>query len=246
MDSESTSPKVPSRQTGALRLAGFCVAVVLTLYLAVAYLIIPFGWTRYAKHHSTFDDNPRLTKTSDGHPGDPLNVGLIGTETEVKDIMAAAQWFAANPLGLRSDLKIAADTVLKRSYDAAPVSSLFLFGRKEDLAFERPVGGDPSKRNHVRFWRTVRVNDDGRPIWIGSASYDERVGLSHTTGQITHHIASDVDVERDKLMTDLQQTNMLADSYKVVGFHQVLAGKNDGGDPWHTDGDLQVGVIDAK
>jgi len=47
-------------------------------------------------------------------------------------------------------------------------------------------------------------------------------------------------------MTDLQQTNMLADSYKVVGFHQVLAGKNGGGDPWHTDGDLQVGVIDAK
>ena len=33
----------------------------------------------------------------------------------------------------------------------------------------------------------------------GGATFDERVGLSHTTGQITHHIAPDVDTERDHL-----------------------------------------------
>jgi hypothetical protein len=53
--------------------------------------------------------------------------------------MRAAGWFPADPLGLASDLKIAADTVLKRPYDQAPVSGLYLFGRKEDLAFEKPV-----------------------------------------------------------------------------------------------------------
>jgi hypothetical protein len=29
----------------------------------------------------------------------------------------------------------------------------------------------------------------------------------------------------------------------VDGFHQIRAGKNAGGDPWHTDGNLYVGVI---
>ena len=69
---------------------------------------------------------------------------------------------------------------------------------------------------------------------------------SHTTGQITHHIAADLDVERDRLLVDLQQTNKLAETYDVPGFQQVLQGRNGGGDPWHTDGTLRVGVIATK
>jgi hypothetical protein len=157
--------------------------------------------------------------------------------------MQAAKWDAAAALGLRSDLKIAADTVLSRSDDEAPVSNLYLFGRKEDLAFEQPVGDSPRKRNHVRFWRTPQANSDGRPIWIGSATYDERVGLSHTTGQITHRIAPDVDAERDHLFADLKQTGELSEVYDVDHFHTVLEGRNGGGDVWRTDGRLMVGVI---
>ena len=157
--------------------------------------------------------------------------------------MQAAKWFPAAALGLKSDLKIAEDTVLSRPDVEAPVSNLFLFGRKEDLAFEQPVGDNPRQRNHVRFWKTDKVNDDGRPIWIGSASYDERVGLSHTTGQITHHISPDVDAERDHLFENLKQTGELSEEYTVDDFHKQLKGRNGGGDRWHTDGALKVGVI---
>src|SRR5437868_5592951 len=83
---------------------------------------------------------------------------------------------------------------LRRPYDGAPVSSLYLFGRKEDLAFEQPVGDDPRHRHHVRFWQTDKL-DDGRPVWVGSAVFDRRVGLSRTTGQVTHVTAADVDAE---------------------------------------------------
>jgi hypothetical protein len=85
--------------------------------------------------------------------------------------------------------------------------------------------------------------DDGRPVWIGSAVYDERVGLSRTTGQITHVTAADVDTERDYLFECLEKTGDLADHYAIDGFHQKLEGRNGGGDPWRTDGDLYVGVI---
>lgn len=218
---------------------------LLVIYLLAAYVIAPYGWKRYARHHPSFDDSPRITETSDGHPGDPLNVSLIGTQEQIDTIMQAAKWFPAAKLGLRSDLKIAADTVLSRPDVEAPVSSLYLFGRKEDLAFEQPVGDNPRQRNHVRFWKTGDKNDDGRPIWIGSASYDERVGLSHTTGQVTHHIAPDVDAERDHLFDDLKQTGMLSEDYIEEGFHKKLEGRNGGGDPWYTDGALYVGVIKA-
>ena len=84
------------------------------------------------------EDVPGITQAADGIPGDPVNVSLIGSETELKRILVAAGWFPADPLTLRSCLEIAEASVLKRSYDDAPVSSLYLFGRKEDLAFEQP------------------------------------------------------------------------------------------------------------
>jgi hypothetical protein len=249
MDSETVKAppaKAASRYGDVVRRVVIGIGGVLGLYLAVAYLIVPLMWKQYAERHPTFDDNPRITETGDGHPGDPLNAALIGTEAEVNRIMAAAKWYAANPLGLRSDLEIAAGTVLERPYDEAPVSSLYLFGRKEDLAFEQPVGDDPRKRNHVRFWRTSKVDTDGRPIWVGAALYDESVGLSHTTGQITHHTAPDIDIERDYLFADLEKTGELSKMYEVPGFHKVLEGWNGGGDPWHTDGALWVGIIEVK
>jgi hypothetical protein len=221
------------------------VAGLLAFYLLAAYVIIPAAWEAYERWHPSFDDSPRITHTSDGHPGDPLNVALIGTEAEVQNIMRAAKWYPAAKLGLKSDLKIAVDTVLSRPDDDAPVSRLYLFGRKEDLAFEQPVGNNPRQRSHVRFWKTDQVNAEGRPTWIGSASYDERVGLSHTTGQITHHIAADVDAERDHLMANLEQTGNLSDVYAEDDFHKKREGRNGGGDPWHTDGRLMVGVIRA-
>lgn len=216
---------------------------VLLAYLAAAYVLLPFAWERYARRHPSFVDDPRVTMTSDGHPGDPLNVALIGTDEEIHSALETAGWHSAAPLGVKSDLKIAVDVVLSRPDDQAPVSNLFLFGRKEDLAFEQPVGNSPRQRHHVRFWKTARTSNDGRAIWIGSASYDERAGLSHTTGQITHHIAPDVDRERNHLFDDLRRTGGVLSVSIIDDFHTVRDGRNGGGDPWHTDGALYVGTL---
>jgi hypothetical protein len=235
-------PKASSlRRRIAVTAAGLLLA-----YFVIAYAVMPFVWDRYVHRHPALDDVPGVTTTTVGIPGDPINVALIGTRQDVERVLRAAQWHTADPLGLRSDIKIAAATVLDRPYADAPVSSLYLFGRKEDLAFEKPVGDNPRKRNHVRFWQSAKVDPDGRPVWVGSATYDERVGLSHTTGEVTHHIDGDVDAERDRLFQDLQQTGELAETYDVDGFHKVREGRNGGGDRWHTDGNLRVGVTVVK
>jgi hypothetical protein len=223
------------------RLAKYLAAAVIA-YGAIAYFLVPNVW-RWAEHrHPALDNAPTITHTKAGIPGDPLNVALVGSRDDVESIMKAAGWFPADPLGLRSDLTIAADTVLKRPDNQAPVSNLFLFGRKEDLAFEKPAGDSPRKRNHVRFWRVDEL-EDGRPVWIGAATFDRAVGFSHTTGQITHHIAADVDAERDNLFADLKATGLLAQTDAIDGFQEERAGRNGGGDPWRTDGRLFVGVI---
>jgi hypothetical protein len=225
--------------------AALVLGIVLAAYFVVAYLVMPEYWRRYVHRHPALDHTPGITVTSDGHPGDPINVALIGSESDVRRVMQAAGWYSADPLGLKSDLEIAADTVLARPYDTAPVSNLFLWGRKEDLAFEQPVGGDPRHRHHVRFWKSTQVDAQGEPAWVGSATYDRRVGLSHTTGQITHHIAANVDAERDHLFDSLKQSSGLSEVHFVDDFHEIHDGRNGGGDPWHTDGRLLVGTIQS-
>lgn len=225
------------------RRVAVAVLGLLLVYALAAYLLVPALWVRYAHRHPAFDAVPRVTFTGSDIPGDPLNVALVGTEVEVKKIMIAARWYPADPLTLKSCLEIAEASVLRRPYDAAPVSSLYLFGRKEDLAFEQPVGADPRQRHHVRFWRTDQRYDDGRPIWVGAAIYDRKVGISHTTGQVTHHTAADIDTERDYLFQDLKKTGDMAEMFYVDDFHTVRAGRNGGGDPWTTDGRLAAGVI---
>ena len=222
------------------------LGMLLLTWLAIAYLLIPWAYERYAEDHPGLDESPRVTRTGDRHPGDPLNVGLVGSRGELEEIFRDAKWFPAAALGLESDLKIAADTVLSRPDDAAPVSSLYLFGRKEDLAFEQPVGDSPRHRHHVRLWKMADPSKSGRTQWIGAAVYDERVGFSRTTGEITHITAPDVDTERDYLFKCLEVSGELASHSVEQGFHTELEGTNGGGDLWRTDGDLYWGVVEEK
>ena len=234
---ESATP-MPRRKRWLRRLV-----VVLLVWLVAAYFLLPLAWRLITRHHPAVEGMPRITVTGNGIPGDPLNIALVGTEEEVEAAMLAAGWLPADPLTLRSCLRIATGTVLRRSYETAPVSNLFAWGRKQDLVFQQPAGKDPRRRHHVRFWKSEEVDDDGRPLWAGAATFDTSVGLSRTTGQITHHIDADVDAERDKLLGDLQQAGVIAQVDWLTGFHEKVEGRNGGGDRWHTDGRLPVAYL---
>lgn len=215
--------------------------MVILLYLLAAYVIVPRVWERDIRRHPALFAAPRLTHTPSGIPGDPINVALLGSESSVIQAMTRAKWDPADALTFRSSVRIAVDSVLRRPDDDAPVSTLELFGRKQDLAFEQPVGNSPRQRHHVRFWHWDQLHE-GREVWFGAVTFDERVGLSHTTGEVTHHIGADLDAERDRLIAGLQQAGVAQEVYWLDGFQQ-LQGKNGGGDPWHTDGRLEAAVL---
>lgn len=215
---------------------------LLLVYLVVAYLILPGAWRRRMHRHPDLAGGPRVTHTPNGIPGDPVNLALVGTEADVAAAMLAAKWDPADPITLASSLRISVDSVFRHPDPDAPVSTLELFGRKQDLAFEQPVGNDPRQRHHVRFWKWDRLHD-GREVWFGAATFDQRVGLSHTTGQVTHHIGPDVDAERERILSGLQSAGRTLEVSRMDAFQPVKEGKNGGGDPWRTDASLGVAVL---
>jgi hypothetical protein len=211
-------------------------------WLALAYVAAPEFWTFRDRdfRKQTFE---MVTHTPQGIPGDPINVGLVGSEKELVHAFAVAGWDTADGVTLKTAIEIGESVLFDRPYPDAPVSRLLFEGRAQDLAFEKPVGNSADRRHHVRFWRTDATGDDGRPLWLGSASFDRGVGLSHDTGAITHHIGPDIDAERDLVIHDLSAAGMVISVSDIPGIGATKAGRNGGGDPYFTDGKAIVGVL---
>jgi hypothetical protein len=218
--------------------------LMLAIYLLLAYVILPVLWRDYeGHHHPALDSAAKITHSVDGIPGDPLNVGLVGSRAELVRAMLAAGWRPADPITFESSVEIAKSVLFDRPDPTAPVSNLYVFGRKQDLAFEQEAGSSADRRHHVRWWRCRELDGEGRPFWIGDATFDVGSGVSHLTGQITHHIDPDVDSERDHLMADLERAGRLLRQYQWTGVGPTQSGRNAGGDRYYTDGMLSVGVL---
>ena len=212
------------------------------VYVFLAYAVLPFAWIHY-EHQMRLQGRPMLTRTAQGIPGDPFNVGLVGTAENIVRAMHAAGWFPADPVTLRSGIAIIGSVVFDRPYRDAPVSPLFYDGHREQLAYERENGSSADRRHHVRFWRVLAQGKEGKPVWLGSATFDISVGFSRYTGQITHHIAPDIDAERDRLSADLIEAGMVITTYSVSGIGPTLLGRNGEGDRYYTDGEIEIMVL---
>ena len=209
----------------------------LLVWALLAYVMLPRLWTHHERQPG-IKHLPMVTQTKQGIPGDPIDIGLVGSREDVIRAMYAAGWQAADPVTLKSSIEIVGSVLLGRPDPQAPVSPLYYDGRVEDLAFEKEVGRSADRRDHVRFWKVMDAGMEGAPVWLGSATYDRGVGLSHYTGAVTHHIGPNVDAVRDLIIDDLKSAGVVRDVYQVTGLGPTLFGRNGGGDRYYTDGEL--------
>lgn len=234
---QASPPGVTPRSR--LAACAFILVAALLAYGLLAYVALPATWTHY-EHQRGLAGLPMVTRTAQGIPGDPMNVGLVGTKEDVLCAMHAADWHPADPITLRSSLEIIGSVVLDRPYPEAPVSPLFYDGRREDLAFEKTDGKSADRRNHVRFWKVLSKGEEGRAVWLGAATFDRAVGFNRFNGQFTHHIAPDIDAERDLLADALKAAKVVEAVYEVTGIGPTLDGVNGEGDPYYTDGEIKI------
>ena len=219
-----------------------CVVVLvaaLMVYLGLAYVALPMAWTHHERQPG-LADKPMVTRTATGIPGDPMNVGLVGDRDDIVRAMQAAGWYPADPVTLSSSLKIIGSVLLNRPDHTAPVSKLLYDGRREDLAFERSEGRSARRRHHIRLWLVMTNGIENRPVWLGADTFDEGVGLSHDTGEVTHRIAPDIDDERAYLTASLVHAGMVRTLYQISGAGPTLTGRNGEGNLYRTDGEIQV------
>ncbi|WP_350348143.1 LssY C-terminal domain-containing protein [Agromyces sp. G08B096] len=220
----------------------FGILFFLAFWLVLAYLVLP----RLHRILTTIyvpDYFIGRARTSDGLLGDPVNLAFLGDEEDLHAAMESAGWTRADDITLASSWRIIASTLSRRSYDEAPVSPLFLFGRTQDFAYQQEVEGNPARRHHVRFWRTPDgwLLPGGRRVdWLAAGTFDRAVGFSLFTLQITHKIDADIDVERDHIVRTLIGAEASVRVDVVRDFSTGYHSRNGGGDTIRTDGDLPV------
>ena len=183
------------------------------------------------------------TLTDVGVLGDPVNLALDGSEADIHEAMTRAGWTRADELTIRSSWRIVVSSVLRRPYPEAPVSSLFLFGRRQAFAYQQEVDGNPSQRHHVRFWPVPdgwRLPGGFRVQWLAAATYDKAVGISLFTLQVTHRIDADIDIERDYVIDTVRYVVPEASLRVIKDYSSAFTTRNGGGDFVHTDGSLPI------
>lgn len=214
----------------------------LVLWILTAYIFLPRIHRRLSKLYLP-DYFIGRVRTADGLLGDPVNLGINGSQRQLIRSMENAGWQQAEDVTLTSSWKIVKATLLRKSYPTAPVSPLFLFGNKQTIAFQQEVDGNPAQRHHVRFWKTPSgwFLPGGHTVqWVGAATFDTNVGFSLFTLQITHKIAEDTDIERDYVTHSLTSHNASASCEIIQHFSTGYHHRNGGGDRIKTDGNLPI------
>jgi hypothetical protein len=235
------------------------LAVALTYGLG-AYVVLPraihIGLRLLQRGHV-----PSYTVTGDGLPGDPVNLVLIGTVRELRHAFAKAGWREADALGFASSWRMTRAFVLNQPYPTAPFSTLYLFGRGQDVGFQLPIGDSPRQRHHVRFWGspierseesldtpsfwldTQRPPDDERVLWIGAGTRDTGLSLTRLSFQITHATDADTNEEREFIIDELRRHTVISNIRSHLPSERITIGKVN---RYITDGTVAVADLEPK
>jgi hypothetical protein len=181
---------------------------------------------------------PRFTYKHTGQQGDPVNLLLAASQPQVERLFADAGWLLADAITPLSVAKMLEGTLDRNvQYPHAPMSDLFLYGRRQDYGFEKNNVG-VRERDHLRVWLTTQNDRLGRPIWAIAATKD--IAIEWVNRHPTHRIDADLDAERQLVLGDLQRFGKVATSYTLRSLASGYTGTNGDGDPIFTDGLVNV------
>jgi len=199
------------------------VAIMMTYYIS-AYIILP-KIVHFVLLILRKGRIPRFTRGNDGLLVDPVNIILVGTKEDLIKAFEKIGWDKADKLSINSSIKMIERFIDNRSYPNAPFSSLFLFGKRQDIGFQQSIGNSPRKRHHIRFWaintdkeidpfdlnfwtKKRRIKPDKICTWMGAGSED--VGFAFTlTYQLSHRVDPEVDKERKYILDLLKKSKQI-------------------------------------
>jgi hypothetical protein len=169
-----------------------------------------------------------------------VNFALIGTEDQVKKAFQNAGWVQVDATKQDAVVHGLIQTLQHQSYLEMPMSTLYLFGRPQDLSYAR---ADPitvaAERHHLRVWKSAETVD-GKPLWVGSSTHDIGFEKDQRNNGITHKIDPDIDKERDFIEQSFAAAGNLQAAAYVMPANPLTTAKTATGGSFQSDGRIVV------
>ena len=215
-------------------------------YVAPGGSVVNF--TSDAEFIAALESLPCCATNEDGsRNGDPLNLVIIGGIEDAFPSLVRRGWSPTEVTWKGSVMRIMRSAMSRERYPYAPISSLYLFGRPQDIALQK-ARDNIHQRNHLRLWRSPMLYH-GKPVWVGQVSRDIGSRLTiHSPTFTTHKIDPDVDEAARALMEDLVYSQGLRaiGLVKGVGATPKSAPReNLTTDPYYTAGMRSVLLFDS-
>jgi LssY C-terminus len=184
---------------------------------------------------------PLRVTTPKAELSDLTNILLAGTEEQIVSVFSGAGWVHAEPLSFRTKTKMFLAMIRRKAYATGPVAPLLLEDRAPDLVFQKQLNTF-AMRHHIRIWRMPETLE-GAPVWLATATHDISIRFSPWTRIINHKVESDLDVEREKVVADLQFQGRVSSLSYVARPSAPQSLINATGDRLTTDGQIALMVL---
>jgi len=191
------------------------------------------------------DEIPRRVTDPQGHPGDMVNVVIVGQEDDVVKAFQSAGWVHVDSSVGETVLTGFLDSIEKKDYLTMPMSTLYLFNRAQDYGFAHaePVRVVMS-RHHLRLWKSP-YTAGGQAVWCISATHDIGFERDQRNNGITHKIDPAIDTEREFVNATLSATGLVVQRGHATPSHPLTEANTATGGSFHSDGRVLVLVVKA-
>ncbi len=174
-------------------------------------------------------------------PMDMVNLAFVGSEEQLANAFRAAGWTGSKPNSVGSGFGAMRAIAERNNYADAPMRTLLLDGAEQDLGLQKSLNTF-EKRHHLRLWK--RPSEfEGRQVWASAATRDIGATFSVHPFGFTHQIEDAVDLERDKVVSDLRFTGCMDAVYYVSRPNLAQAFEGDYRRGVSTDGRVAVVVL---
>jgi hypothetical protein len=184
------------------------------------------------------EELPCCVTNADGtENGDPLNLVLVGDRADFLAALVRRQWHPTEVLWSGSLWRTVSAFMQGSRYRYSPISSLYLYGRPQDMAAQK-ARGSIHERNHARFWLSP-IRFRGKEVYVGQISRDIGVKFTLKSPTISTHVIDPTRRSRRYLVEDLctrRRLNRLGHVKGGTGVQQGRAAAEPDGRPYYTDG----------
>jgi LssY C-terminus len=186
---------------------------------------------------------PRRVQDQQGNLGDMVNFALVGSQEQVEKAFKNAGWVSVDSTKQDAVINGLIQTLQHKAYLEMPMSTLYLFGRQQDLSYAR---ADPimvaAERHHLRVWKSTETVN-GLPVWVGSSTHDIGFERDQRNDGVTHKIDPDIDKERDFLEQSFAAAGDLAAAAYVTPSDPLTTAKTATGGSFQSDGRIVVMIL---